>query len=71
MYSVQVNHEQYTKDDHDHWSGKVDTKAKTDMATAECDHTPERLRRLLSVDRPIEQIAVPTFGELYLEWYQR
>lgn len=46
-------------------------KAKIDMAIAECDHTPERLRRLLRDDRPVEQIEVPTFGELYLEWYQR
>ena len=46
-------------------------KAKIDIAIAECDHQPERLRRLLRDDRPVEQIEVPTFGELYLEWYQR
>jgi len=46
-------------------------KAKIDMAIAECDHKPERLRRLLRDDRPVEQLEVPTFGELYLEWYQR
>lgn len=46
-------------------------KNKIDMAIAECDHTPERLRRLLRDDRPVEEIEVPTFGELYLEWYQR
>jgi hypothetical protein len=46
-------------------------KTKIDIAIAECDHQPERLRRLLRDDRPVEQIEVPTFGELYLEWYQR
>lgn len=51
----------------------VANKAKIDIAIAECDFKPERLRlrMLLRDDRSVERIRVPTSNKLYLEWYRR
>lgn len=46
-------------------------KADIDIALADCDYNPERLRRLLRDNRPVEQFQVSTFDKLYLEWYRR
>ena len=46
-------------------------KHKIDLAISECDHDPDKLRSLLRDERPLQNIEVPTFGELYLEWYER
>ena len=40
--------------------------ANIDIAMADCDYKPERLCRLLRDNRPVEQIEVPTIGQLYL-----
>ena len=51
---------------------KLDAKkSNIDAAIVACDYNPELLRRLLRDDRSVGQIAVPTFGELYLEWFKR